>query len=163
MTPVDRYSLLVFYHTFDDMKAEHAELKHRLRQLHRAAKTSDEHEIAVFLVQMEDAFIRFMEDVKSYAAKEERDILPVAGPHTELGESAVPILENNLQMACHYYVTFLDMKRNTDAALLPLFTNERYLCLMRALAHVIKYFRIEEEFVFPVSERVMTDLAYNAL
>lgn len=163
MTPVDRYSLLVFYHAFDEVKAEHEALKERLHRLHRACRTADEQELEACLARTENNFVRLMEDAKAYAARAERDILPVTRPRTEPGSNAVPILDQHLEMALHYYQTYLDMKQNAESASEPRFLMERYTCMTKALGYILRYFRLEEEFVFPVSEHVMNDLTYNAM
>ncbi|TLS52599.1 hypothetical protein FE782_08155 [Paenibacillus antri] len=158
-----RYSLLVFSRTFEPMVEEHDALKKRMRRLqHEVRADAAIADPIQLLRRTKDEFVDFMQDLASYAAWEEHAIFPVVLPNATHGPSTVTVLEHNVEISAHYFRTFLDMTRNEAAMEREAHAAEALSNMALTLQHIGKYFKLEEQLVFPVSERLMDTLAYNA-
>lgn len=158
-----RYSLLVFSRTFEPMVEEHAALKRRLRRLQREVRAGAAIADPIERLRLtSEEFVDFMHDLASYAAWEEHAIFPVVLPNATHGPSAVTVLEHNAELSAHYFRTFLDITRSRAATEREEHAAEALSNMALTLQHIGKYFKLEEELVFPVSERLLDTLAYNA-
>lgn len=159
----NRYALIDFPDTYEMIAEEHKALKERLTQLQqeiRAGQSADRPQ--ALSASAKQDYERFMSEMTAYALREEKHILPVVGHNAAFGRNSAFVLEHNFELAIHYYRTYTDVlrgggtDRSADAEPAALHN------AAQSLRHIAKYFVLEEQFVFPVSEKVMDTLAYNS-
>lgn len=160
-------SLLECLNTFDQVKEEHAALKTRLNDLLQMIQWDSNGsayvECKATLDLAKDKFVAFMEDLERYLAREERTLFPVARPHTGGAMGPVNVLVQDHVLAREFYEAFLDKNDRYAATGEYKDAEEALSYLMQMLMIVSEHFRVEEDVVFPTTERLMEDIEHNGL
>lgn len=148
--------LLELYLTYDQWKEEHDGLHARLTELCRHMRWNpnnydysdwDSHHRLV-----RAAFIPFMEDWQRHVQRERTTIYPFAKPAIRIGP--VSVLEEERFVKSFYE----DYLRSCEDGAEPEDSLSR---LMQVLLIVAEHFRIEDETILPVTEKLMEEIAYS--
>jgi len=160
-------SLLECVNTFEQVKEQHAALKARLDDLLQTIEWDPNGsayvECSAALDLAKDKFIAFMEDVERYLAREERSLFPVARPQTGGAMGPVNVLVQDHVLAKEFFGEFLEKNRRYELTGEYKDAEEALTYLMQLLMIVSEHLRVEEDVLFPTTERLMEDIEHNGL
>jgi hemerythrin-like domain-containing protein len=153
--------LLELYLTYDEWKEEHDALQARLLDMCRLMKWNPgnyEHaDWEAHHRKVKDYwFIPFMQDWQVHLAKERRTIYPIAKSVIcggKMGPAAV--LEQDGRIAEVFYDEYIQAVREGAS---PEDALDR---LLQVLMIIAEHFRVEDEMVVPVTEKLMKEIEYN--
>ncbi|WP_169306716.1 hemerythrin domain-containing protein [Cohnella pontilimi] len=153
--------LLELYLNYDEWKEEHDALQSRLLELCRLMKWNPgNYEHANWEAhhrKVKDLwFLPFMRDWKRHLAKERNAIYPIAQSAIcggKMGPAAV--LEQDGRIAETFFQEYLDAVKSGAPP------EEALALLLQVLMIVAEHFRVEDESVVPVTEKLMEEIEYN--
>ncbi|MFC5406144.1 hypothetical protein [Cohnella soli] len=152
--------LLELYLTYDQWKEKHDSLYARLMELCRCMRWNpSNYECANWeshhrLVRA--TFIPFMEEWKKYVQQEKLTIYPFAKASIRGDESSpVTPLEEDDRLVTLFYEHYV---RAYEEGATP---EDSLARVMQVLLIVTEHFRIEDETILPITEKLMEDLAYS--
>ena len=157
---MSRLPLLELYLTYDQWKDEHDSLHARLMELCRCVRWNpnnydfpnwDTHHRLV-----RAAFIPFMQEWQTHVQRERLTIYPFAESAicgSRMGP--VSVLEEEDRIVEQFYEDYL---RTSEEGASP---EDSLTRLMQILLIVAEHFRVEDETILPITERLMEELAYS--
>lgn len=153
----------------DRLSEEHEALREKLRMLETSAKEliiSDVSEKGVRMIQqLQKQTDQFMDELARHSEWEESELFPflLAYFQRQPAPSILPsfwVLEKDHQLG----VSFIQSFNEAVAELAPFITKKR---LAEAVAHLVQaclilndHITMEEQLIFPLTEKVLTDLDY---
>jgi hemerythrin-like domain-containing protein len=146
--------LLDLYFTYDQWKEEYDALHERLLELCRYMKWNptnyDYHDWDAHHRMVRDKFIPFMTDWRQHLARERQMIYPVAESVICGGRMGpIAVLEQDVKIADQYFEGYFEAIRDGAPA------EDALDRLLQVLIIVAEHFRIEDETILPVTERLM--------
>jgi hemerythrin-like domain-containing protein len=152
--------LLDLYLTYDQWKEEHDALHERLLELCRYMKWNpgnyDYSDWDAHHRKVRDQFIPFMKDWQRHLAKERETVYPVAKSVICGGRMGpVAVLEQDVKIANQFYDGYLDAVRENAPA------EDVLQRLLQVLMVIAEHFRVEDETILPLTERLMLEIEYG--
>lgn len=154
--------LLDLYLTYDQWKEEHQALSVRLKELcmlvnwhpgnyHYIGWDSHHREVR-------ELFLTFMQDWQQHLNGEQQTIFPLAKSAICGGRiGPVAVLEQDGCIALQFYESYLQATADGAAA------EDALHLLQQVLMIITEHFRVEDETIIPVTDRLMEEIDYNGL
>lgn len=154
--------LLELYLTYDQWKEEHDALHTRMLELCRFMRWNpanyEYNEWESHYRKVQSLFIPFMEDWKRHLEREKQTIYPVIKVFTcGGGIGPIAVLEQDDQIANQYYKAYV--KAEAEGEGMP--PEEALSNLLQVLMVVANHFRVEDEWIVPLTEQWMEEIEYS--
>jgi hemerythrin-like domain-containing protein len=152
--------LLELYLTYDQWKEEHDALHARLLELCRFMRWNpDNYEYTDWEShhrKVRNLFIPFMQDWRRHLDRERKTIYPVAKNFTcGGGMGPIAVLEQDDQIATQYYEAYIQAEEEGTPP------EDALSRLLQVLMVIADHFRVEDESVVPLTEKLMEEIAYS--
>lgn len=156
------FPLLDLYLSYDQWKEEHQALSIRLRELcmlvswhpgnYDFTAWDDHHR------EVRKLFITFMQDWQKHLYCEQQTIFPLARSAICGGAiGPVAVLEQDGSIAIQFYESYLQATADGAAS------EEALRLLQQVLMIINEHFRVEDENIVPVTDRLMEEIDYSGL
>jgi iron-sulfur cluster repair protein YtfE (RIC family) len=150
------------------LKKEHVQMREQLSEIRTMAASLYSLEDCSIgmckLIELQDLILSLVEELEQHSEWEEKELFPLLQsylqPTTALSVSrSMTVLEQDHDLAKRVVQVFVDgvnaMKMPIDEEFLHLMASE----LMTACLILLKHFTLEEELVYPLTDRIVEQLA----